>query len=420
MFWLELALKSLLNRRLTAGLTVLSIALSVALFLSVEKIRNDTKANFANTLTGTDLVIGARSGALNLLLYSVFRLGDASNNISWESYQELSSDPSVEWAVPISLGDSHEGFRVLGTTGEYFKRYQYGRDQSLGFQEGDPFNALFDVVIGSEVARKLGYELGSSLVLAHGTGAVSFSKHDDLPFTVSGILEPTGTPVDRSLHVSLEAIEAIHVGWESGVKLRGAKGYDESTDTGNQLQPVTITAAFVGMKSRLKTFKFQRKVNDYDEEPLMAIIPGATLQSLWRSLRVVENTLLAISALVVASGLLGMLAVILAGLNERRREMALLRALGAPAGRIFSLLCGEAAIVAAAGVAMGVVLHYVLVTAVAPTLLSKFGILLAFSLLPLYLWCWLLAFIGVATLIGALPAIRAYRQALHDGLSQRV
>lgn len=417
MFWIELAIKSLFNRRLTVILTALSIAVSVALFLSVEKIRTDTKDNFARTLTGTDLVVGARSGALNLLLYSVFRIGDASNNVSWESYQELAADPAVAWSVPISLGDSHKGYRVIGTTDAYFDRYQYGREQHLSFAQGKRFDRLFEVVIGSEVARVLGYRVDQPLVLAHGTGAVSFSQHDELPFKVSGILAATGTPVDRSLHVSLAAIEAIHVGWQNGVRLRGADGY--SPEQEQQLQPVTITAALFGMTSRLKTFSFQRKVNDYVEEPLMAIIPGATLQELWSMLRVLESTLRAISALVVLSGLLGLLTVILAGLNERRREMALLRALGAPAKHVFSLLCGEAALIAMVGVSIGICLHYGLLLLLAPFLLDRFGVLLNISVLAPYLFMWLALFVLLSAVLGALPAWRVYRQALIDGLSQR-
>ncbi|MGB0867604.1 MAG: FtsX-like permease family protein, partial [Granulosicoccaceae bacterium] len=231
-------------------------------------------------------------------------------------------------------------------------------------------------------------------------------------------LAPTGTPVDRSLHVSLPAIEAIHVGWENGVRLRGAEGYN--TKTHSQLQPVSITAALFGMTSRLKTFSFQRQVNDYDEEPVMAIIPGATLQQLWSMLRVVERALLAISGLVVLSGLLGLLTVILAGLNERRREMALLRALGAPAKHVFSLLCGEAALIALAGVLLGVCLHYGLLLALAPFLLERFGVLVNIGLLAPYIITWLALFVLIAALLGALPAIRVYRQTLSDGLSQRI
>lgn len=417
MYWIELAYRSLMNRRLTVALTALSIAISVMLVLSVEKIRIDAKANFANTLSGTDLVVGARTGSLNLLLYSIFRIGDASNNISWQSYQALQADSAVKWMVPLSLGDSHRGYRVIGTSQAYFDHYKYGREQALAFSQGRAFEGLFDVAIGSEVARDLGYSVGDKLALSHGTGAVSFSRHDDLPFTVSGVMAPTGTPVDRSLHVSLQAIEAIHQGWESGVKLRGAKGYDPAT--ADIPDPATITAALVGMKSRLSTFSFQRQVNDYSEEPLMAIVPGATLQQLWSMLRFVENTLLAIVALVACSSLLGLLTVIMAGLNERRREVALLRALGASARHIFGLLCGEAALIAFAGAAIGTVFYYALLIGLAPVMLQNFGVVLQVDVLPLNLMLYLLALVLVAGLMGLIPAWRAYRFTLSDGLTMR-
>ncbi len=417
MYWIELAYRSLLNRRLTVVLTALSIAISVMLVLSVEKIRVDAKSNFTNTLSGTDLVVGARTGALNLLLYSVFRIGDASNNISWQSYQELGGNPDVSWMVPLSLGDSHRGYRVIGTTAAYFQHYKFAREQSLSFSRGAAFEELFDTVIGSEVARRLGYAVGDKIALSHGTGVVSFSNHDDLPFTIKGLLDPTGTPVDRSLHVSLGAIEAIHQGWDNGVKLRGAKGFDPATS--KPLEPEVITAALVGMKSRLKTFAFQRHVNKYSEEPLMAIVPGATLQQLWSMLRFVESTLLAIVALVACSSLLGLLTVIMAGLNERRREIALLRALGASARHVFGLLCGEAALIALLGSLLGVLFYYALLIVMSPLLLANFGVVVQVDVLPLNLIGYLLALVCFAGLLGLIPAWRAYRFALSDGLTMR-
>jgi putative ABC transport system permease protein len=120
----RLALRSLGNRRLTAILTILSIGLSVALLLGVEKVRSGARESFANTISGTDLIVGARGGGVQLLLYSVFRIGNASNNITWKSFQDVAARPEVAWIVPLSLGDSHRGFRVLGTTRDYFERYR--------------------------------------------------------------------------------------------------------------------------------------------------------------------------------------------------------------------------------------------------------------------------------------------------------
>ncbi len=218
MYLLRLALASLANRRFTALLTAFAIALSVCLLLAVERVRTEARASFASTISGTDLIVGARSGSVNLLLYSVFRIGNATNNIRWDSFQHFANDPRVKWAIPMSLGDSHRGYRVLGTNESYFEHYQYGHQQNLELASGRAFASdPFEVVLGAEVAEALHYKLGDKLVLAHGVAAISLVKHDDKPFTVVGILKRTGTPVDRTLHISLGGMEAIHIDWHNGV-----------------------------------------------------------------------------------------------------------------------------------------------------------------------------------------------------------
>ena len=268
----KLALQSLLNRKGSVVLSVMAMTVSIFVLLGVEHIRHQAKESFSSTVSGIDLIVGARTGSLNLLLYSVFRLGAPTNNISWQSFQSISSSSNVKWAVPISLGDSHKGFRVLGTTRDYFQYFSYGNQHHLAFDEGEPFNEVFDVVLGSKVARALGYQLGDKLVLAHGLAATSFSLHDDRPFTIVGILEPTGTPVDQTLHVSLQGIEAIHIDWKHGVKI------PKSTTTQSEiqradLQPKNITAFMLGLKSKLATFRVQRTINHYKQEPFVGNSP---------------------------------------------------------------------------------------------------------------------------------------------------
>lgn len=185
MYLFRLAMASLANRRFTALLTAFAIALSVCLLLAVERVRTEAKASFASTISGTDLIVGARSGSVNLLLYSVFRIGNATNNIRWDSFEHFASNPKVKWAIPMSLGDSHRGYRVMGTTEAYFEHYQYGRQQHLELADGRAFATdPFEVVLGAEVAEALHYKLGDQLVLAHGVAAISLVKHDDKPFTV--------------------------------------------------------------------------------------------------------------------------------------------------------------------------------------------------------------------------------------------
>lgn len=414
MFWLSLAWKSLANRRATAVLTALSMAISVMLLVSVEKIRHDTRSHFASTISGTDLIVGARAGPVNLLLYTVFRLGDPTGGVRWGSYQALKNHPAVAWTVPLSLGDSHRGYRVLGTSIEYFELYRYGRDQQLAFASGRRFESPLDVVLGSEVAAALGYDVGTSIVVSHGLGSASLSTHDDKPFTVVGVLAPTGTPVDRSLHVSLEGIELIHVGWVNGVRVANSP-VDVAIP-----EPEAITGFLVGMENRIKTFAFQQYVNDYADDVLMAIIPGITLQALWATLSGVERALLVMSSIVVVASLLGMLTVLLAGLNERRREIALLRAMGTPASHVFKLLCGESMLLGVVGVLAGLAMHYSVVALSAPWLLSTYGVIVTLGLPSGGTWVLLAAVMVGATMAGLVPAALAYKNALDDGLAVRV
>lgn len=415
---LGLAGKSLKNRRATALLSLLTVTIAVVLLLGVEKVRTQAKASFANTISNTDLIVGARSGSINLLLYSVFRIGNATNNIGWESYQRLREHSDVSWTIPISLGDSHRGFRVLGTSNDYFSHYQYGQKQPLAFRQGGPFSGLFDTVIGAQVAKDLGYKMGDNLVIAHGLADKSFNQHDNLPFTVTGILAPTGTPVDRSVHVSLEAIEAIHVGWESGARL--GQGLTQAQAQQRELQPEQLTAVMVGLNSKIKTFAVQRWVNTYSREPLTAIMPGIALHELWDMMRVGEQALLVIAGFVVVAGLLGMLSSLLTSLNERRREMAILRAMGARPVHIILLLVSEAVAITLAGIILGVLLLYGGLALAQPYIISEFGLFLPLDW-PSYYECLLMVGVFIAGLVvGLIPAWRAYRQTLSDGMTMKV
>lgn len=416
---LSLAFASLLNRKFSVLLTVIAIALSVALLVGVERIRSGAQAGFSNTISGTDLIVGARTGQIQLLMYSVFRMGNATNNITWQSYEDIIDDPAVEWSVPFSLGDSHRGYSVLGTPREYFKHFRYGRKQTLALAEGAIYNDLFESVIGSEVAAKLGYQVGSEIVIAHGTGSTSFANHKDKPFIVSGVLERTGTPVDRTVHVSLQAIEAIHLGWESGA-LRSQDQVSAEEARSLDLKPESITAFLVGVKSKLAIFKLQRNVNDYRQEPLLAILPGVALQDLWRLLGVAEKALFAVSVCVVITGLIGMLSVILASLNERRREMAILRSCGARPGHIFVLLLGEAFLVTLSGIVAGLVFMFAVLSMVTPIVEERFGLFLSIAPPDVKELGLLLVILVAALIVAVLPALMAYRNSLADGLTLRV
>ena len=417
---LQLALKSLQNRKTTALLTIVSIAVSVTLLLGVERLRVQARASFTNTVSGTDLVVGARSSPLNLLLYSVFHMGNATNNITWQTYQELSNVDAVAWTSPISLGDSHRGYRVVGTSGDMFDHFQYGDEQALVFAAGGRFNDLFDVVLGSEVAASLDYQLGREIVLSHGLDSAALQKHDDKPFQVAGILEPTGTPLDRALLISLEGIEALHIDWINGAPPNALLSVSAEKVRAMSLQPASVTAYFVGLKSRIAAFRYQRAVNEYQSEALTAILPGVALGELWQLVGSAENALLAISVMVLVACLVGMLTTILTSLNERRREMSILRSVGARPWHIFALMITESMVYGVAGTLLGFATLYALLFAIQPVLQTSLGLHIAVTWPGTFELALALAIIGSATVLGAVPAWRAYRNSLSDGLTVRL
>ena len=421
MHLLRIALASLANRRFTALLTVFAIALSVCLLLAVERVRTEARASFANTISGTDLIVGARSGSVNLLLYSVFRIGNATNNIRWDSFERFANHRQVKWAIPISLGDSHRGYRVMGTSTAYFEHYRYARSQALKLAQGREFaDDPFEVVLGAEVAQALGYGLGEKIVLAHGVATISLVKHDDKPFTVVGILERTGTPVDRTLHISLAGMEALHIDWQNGMPARGDARVSADQARAMDLQPKQITAFMLGLNSKIATFSLQREINEFRGEPLLAILPGVALQELWSLMGTAEQALFVVSLFVVLTGLIGMLTAILTSLNERRREMAILRSVGARPWHIASLLVLEAFALALAGVAFGVALLYLGIASSQGFVQANYGLYLALNAPSSYEGKLLGGILVAAVAMGSVPAWRAYRQSLADGLSIRL
>ena len=414
-----LAIKSLRNRRLTAGLTVLSIALAVVLLLGVERLRHESRESFAATVSGTDLVVGARSSPVHLLLSVVFHIGNASNNLRWETYRAFASRPEVAWTIPLSLGDSHRGYRVLGTTTDYFEHLRFGRDRRLRFAQGHAPESGHDAVLGADVAQALHYQTGQSVVIAHGAGDVSFSLHEQHPFKISGVLERTGTPVDRTVHVSLQGLDAVHADADAdAADPLAAALRDGQSDAA--VEPRAITAFLMGLKSRSTALGMQRLVNEYTAEPLTAVLPGVALQEIWEITGAVEKTLFAVSMLVVVVGLAGMLVALLTSLSERRREMAVLRSVGARPSQIFALILGEAAVLTLLGIALGVIALYAGLILGQPWLESRVGLFIMVGWPSAYEVA-LMAMVALAgVLIGLVPAWRIYRHSLADGMSIRI
>ena len=414
---LKLTFNSLYARLLTVGMTVFAISLSLMLYMSVEKLRTSAYTSFTDTISQTDLIVGARTSSVQLLLYSVFRIGNATNNITWESYEDVIDRKEVAWSVPISLGDSHKGFRVMGTNNEFFKRYKYRGGQSIELEKGDNLDDLYDVIIGAGVAEKLNYSVGTPLIVSH--GLQSFSDHDDQPFKVSGILAKTGTPVDNTVIVSLEAIEAIHVDWSTGAKIPGQITPVEEIRQ-MDLSPKNITAALIGVNSKLQIFQLQRWINEYPEESLSSILPGVALQELWRIVGVVENLLLGISVTVIFTTLIGMTAIIFSSLNERRREMAIWRAMGASPKVVIGLLMLEAFIISVMSIIVSTVMLFLTLYVLQPWIDNTYGILVNIETLAVKDIYIFMLFILSASLVSLIPAIRAYWFSINDGMTIKI
>lgn len=406
---IHLAIKSLLNRKGSIILTIATMSVSLFVMLGVEHIRHQAKSSFASSVSGVDLIVGARTGSMNLLLYSVFRIGTPTNNLGWQSYKRISKESSVRWTVPISLGDSHKGYRVMGTTPNYFKFYSFGNKQQLRFKQGKEFESVFDLVLGANIAEKLGYRLGDNITLSHGIGSTSFSKHDNLPFKVVGILKATGTPVDQTLHVSLQGLEAVHLTKPLEIN-RLIETPELTLAQATHLTPKSITAIMIGLKSKMTAFNFQRQINTDNREPLSAILPGVALSQLWQTMSIFDNTLHLITLLVIISSLIGLSATLLSSIRERLNEIKLLRIIGASSSYVFSLIELEALLIAFTSTVIALIGLSLTLSITQEIILNNYGVMIVpqiFSKSSLQLIIGFLFFVFLAAIPPAVTAFNA-------------
>lgn len=458
---LKLGIQSLWNRRFVSALTVAAIALSVTLILGVERLRTEARSGFANSASGIDLIVAARGNPVQILLATVFGVGATGNGIGWESYEMVTDLPGVDWTVPIAMGDNHRGYPVIGTSRDYFERFRHSGGQALALEQGEVFGAGTQAVIGAEVSRRLGYSTGDSIVLAHGAGDVSFEVHDDAPFTVTGVLRATGTAVDRLVLVSLEGFDALHdeedeealadpfsaapdmavVEEEHGHDEHGADHDEEEADhddhntdhddhgddddeddheaghDDHEHAADQINAVYVGLVDRGAILGLQRSLSEYPGEPLTAVMPNVALLELW-SITGTAETALSLMALAVAlAGILGLLVMLSAALESRRREFAILRSVGAAPWRIFSLVVLEALLLTLAGLALGYLALMATIGLADAQLAQEFGLRLSGWMPTLREWGLMAAILAAGLLASLLPAVRVYRITLADGLS---
>jgi len=245
---------------------------------------------------------------------------------------------------------------VLGTTRDYFKHFKYGKKQTLSFTQGSEFVAVYDVVLGSQVAASLNYQLGDPIVISHGISDTSFTAHDEL-------------------------------------------------------QPDSITAFIVGLKSRMTTFRLQREINEMEREPLMAILPGVALSELWRMMSMLESTLALISSMVFVAAVLGLAAVMASSIRERKSEIHLLRIIGAPPRFLFILFQIEALLISITSVLAGSALLSLSLAIAQKQISTQLGLHLSTNLFTVNSAIIAISIIVTTVLVASFPAFQAYKQA---------
>ena len=425
-----IAIESLKRRKTTAILTLLSITISISLLLCVDIIRTQVKTSFTRTVSGVDLIVGAPSGQLNLLLSSVFNIGTPTKGIEYKSIAALQSNKQVSWLIPLSLGDTHRGFRVVGTTNSFFDHFKYGDMQSLEMAAGSAFTQPLSTVVGADIAKSLGYKVGDKIIISHGLGSVSFNNHDDHPFTISGIVKKTGTPVDKAVYVTLQGLEEAHTGPKhSPTSMLGRKPADKANEHEHEhtkehaaynseaFTPESVSVVMLGLKHRVTALQLQYQINQSKKEPLMAILPGMALAELWQIMGNVESLLLGLSGLIVICALIGLATVLLATMRERYQEIAVLRTIGAGPFTLLLLIQIEAMLLTIVSAALSLGLVAGLMSMLKPWLSSTYGLFLSSPLFGQSSVIIILLILGCTYLVSLFPAVAAYRRGLHAGLN---
>lgn len=407
---------SMRSRLVPIVLVIVALSASMALLLAVDRIQQATKNGFNQSLSGVDLVLGPGGSGLELVLYTVFHLGKPTNNITTETVSDITDDPMVEWAVPIALGDNHRGYRVISTTDEYFDRIKFGGDQPLVFAQGGPFSDLNETVIGSEVAEALGYALDTSIFVTHGSQMIG-KLHDDFSFKITGILESTGTPIDRAVFVSLEGYELVHLGWQNGSKTVSLQNLDINAIPKERLYPKTVTAVYLGLTSKLSLFKFIRAVRDYPEEAISAVIPGVALAELWSIVGIVDSVFQLLNWLIIGISIVGMVTMIITGLDSRTRELTILRALGLSPPKLAGLVLLETIIISLTAVLSAIVLVWFLTVAAADLLNQWAGVRIELTWLAIDELSTIMIIVLAGVCASLIPAGMVYRRSLHKGFS---
>jgi len=402
--WL-LSFKSIRSRQSAFSLSIISIAISIILLLGINQLQKDTKTHFLNTISQTQLIAAAPNGAINILLTTIFHIGESRDRIKYESFKKIKKIKEVAWAIPIALGDSHKGFSVIGSDNSYFKHYQYQNKKYLTLKKGSFFKNFYDVVIGANIAKQLHYKIGDTIHLEHAHKHL----HANRDFKIVGILSPSITPNDNTLFVQLKVLEAIHIEWQSGHFVDMHLSSESLTHM--KIVPKHLSGVLIGLKDKSTLLHVKDTIMHFKDDNIQAIIPAKALASLFKLLKNMQSVLSLISSAVFIAAIFGMLSIMFSTLNERRREISIFRALGAPAKTIFLLFGIEAFLSVLGGIVLGIIILKILLFTA--SILYAVPLYYHFNINDTLL---LLAMLFIGVMSSFLPALQSYKHSLQDGL----
>ena len=394
----HIAWSYLWNRKLTTGLTILSVALGVGLISAVLTLRDETQRRFEEEGQAFDVVIGSKGNPLQLVLSTVYFLDAPTGNIDMEVFESLKAHEDVVAAFPVGMGDSYQGFRIVGVTRDLMD-FAWGERKPYALSEGRYFDAPFEAVIGVNVAENTGLKPGDTFTGTHGfISSPSAEAHEDHPYTVVGIMERSGSPNDRAIFCDLQSVWDAHDHGDVDHDHEHAEGHEEKE----------ITAALIKLASPALRFEFKELVNR--KYTAMAAIPIQEIQKLYEQLLgTAKLVLLAIGYLVVAISALSILIGLYMAILQRRRDLAIMRALGATRGEIFGAVIIEAFWVTLLGIIAGWFLGTSVCMALNHYLVAEIG----FRVPPVSISADLVSAYSAVLLMGLfagiLPAWQAYR-----------
>ena len=386
----RIVFKSLRQHLLSTLITACSIALAGGLLISVWVVKSQAQKTFTQINGGFDAVLGARSSQLQLVLNSIFHMEASPGNIEWQDYLEIKSDPNVALAVPISVGDNYRGYRLVGTTSEMFTNNEYASGKTYQVEKDGSFfqPGYQEAVVGSFAAQQLKMKLGDEFHPYHGLTYNEKEQHAET-YTVVGILKPSNTPADRVIWIPLEGLQNM-------------SGHTEKAST-------EVSAVLVKFKSPIAGKLLQMKYNQQGNRLTLAWPIGTIMAQLLDKVSWFDRVLALVAYLVAIVAAASILASIYNSMNERRREIAILRALGAKRRLIFFSVMLEAMTISALGMCIAFAIYAVVMSVVAQIIRAQTGVVLdpfAFHSVMIFAP---LGIIGLSALSGIVPAFKAYR-----------